>query len=86
MNALLKLLQSIKGQVSYNEITSNLWFLDISIFAFFEITSYMNQSYMVAFPRPYPTKPYGCIYGQYMKNMISTVNAGCQKKIVNTKQ
>ena len=38
------------------------------------------KSYMVAFPRPYPTKPYGCIYGESMKNMISKINAGCQKR------
>ena len=44
------------------------------------------KSYMVAFPRPYPTKPYGCIYGESMKNMISKINAGCQKKIQNTEQ
>ena len=36
------------------------------------------KSYMVAFPRPYPTKPYGCIYGKSMKNMISKINAGRQ--------
>ena len=41
---------------------------------------------MVAFPGPYPTKRYGCICGQYMKNMISKINAGCKKKIVNTEQ
>ena len=61
-------------------------FLTLVFLHFFEITSYMNQSYMVAFPKPYPTKPYGCIYGQYMKNMISKINAGCQKKIVNIEQ
>jgi hypothetical protein len=44
MNALPKLLQSIKDQFTNNEITCNLRFLDISIFATFEITSSENMT------------------------------------------